>query len=453
VAVLRLSRDNSLPDSLLQIPQLAEHALGDPCFPSLASILGAGCPFVASATLPPMIDWELLLETISARSGEIVDFTRELVAIPTENPPGRAYPECVASIERRLADLGLPVELVELAPDRTAVISCAGHGPTFYLHGHYDVVPASVPGQFVPAIQGTRLRGRGSADMKAGIASMVFALAALSATELAGRVELVLVPDEETGGELGSRRLLELGRLGRKGVGAIVGEPTSGVIWNAHRGAITVRVSVTGRGSHVGLQHRGVNAFEAAIPILSALAELKEEVEQRRTSFHVKPEAARASILMLGGEVRGGHQFNVVPERFSFSVERRFNPEEELEVERARLLAVIDEAAPPGVDVRVLQEGGSSRVVERAGLVGGLQSAIQRVTGDRASCELCPGLLESRFYAAAGVPAVAYGPGELEVAHGPHESVELERLTECAQIYALTAVEVLAGMGASPGIG
>jgi len=83
----------------------------------------------------------------------------------------------------------------------------------------------------------------------------------------------------------------------------------------------------------VALQHEGRNAFEGALPILAEPRELKAEIEKHRTSFVMDPDAAKRSILMLGGEVTGGRQFNTVPEHFSFTVERRFNPEEELETE------------------------------------------------------------------------------------------------------------------------
>jgi succinyl-diaminopimelate desuccinylase len=386
-----------------------------------------------------------LLAAIDGSANEMADLAHALVAVPTENPPGTAYEECVSLLEERVTDLGLRAERVALSPTRTALVAGFGDGPAFILHGHYDVVPASVPGQFTPRTEAGRLIGRGSADMKGGIASMAYAAAALSTVELPGRVELVLVPDEETGGVEGTGRLAAMGRLGRDGVGAIVAEPTSGSIWNGSRGAVTLRVTVRGRPAHVGLQFRGVNAFEKAIPILDALKALKDDVETRRTSFTIRPDVARASILMLGGEVRGGHQFNLVPDRFSFTVERRFNPEEDLAAERDRLLGTVREATPRGVEVEVevLQEAPSSGVPEDDALVRSLSSVVEERAGKPPYCELCPGLLETRFYAEAGVPAVAYGPGDLEVAHGPDESVSLRRVLECAGIYALTAWRAL----------
>lgn len=386
---------------------------------------------------------------IAKMSDRIADLTRRLVAIPTENPPGRSYGECVELLKTELKNLGLPSEVIDVPGGgehpRYVLLSGIGSGSTVFLHGHYDVVPANRAGQFDPIIASGRIEARGASDMKGGIAAMVYALSALQSEDLPGRVELVLVPDEETGGNLGSGYLFRSKRLGRDGIGAIIGEPTSGVVWNASRGALTLRVGIKGRSAHVGLQHKGRNAFEGALPILYALQEMKAKVEKHRTAFGIEPEEAAHSILMLGGEVVGGHQFNTVPEHFSFTVERRFNPEEELEVERKRLFEVIDRASPDNVDVEVnvIQEGGSYATDVDGELSRALVESIEEVTGKRPPFELCPGLLEVRFYAQRRVPALAYGPGLLSVSHGPDEYVEVARLVECAEIYALTALKQL----------
>ncbi len=115
----------------------------------------------------------------------------------------------------------------------------------------------------------------------------------------------------------------------------LTAEPTSGVIWNANRGAVTLRITTRGKHAHVGLQHPGVNAFEQMLVAASALRELKAEVEQRETRFALEPPEARRSILMMGGRVEGGTGFNAVPAECSFTVDRRINPEEDLETERS----------------------------------------------------------------------------------------------------------------------
>ena len=199
---------------------------------------------------------------------EMVDFTSELMAVASENPPGSGYPDCVRVIESRLRALGLPCERVAYRPGRgerdgsgaTVVQSGIGAGRrTLYFSGHYDVVPVTVPGQCTPVLRGKTLFGRGSADMKGGLASMLYAAVALQRLRvpLDGRVGLVFVPDEETGGRRGSGFLAATRRLGVNGIGMLTPEPTSGVVWNANRGALTVRVTVHGREAHVGLLHQG----------------------------------------------------------------------------------------------------------------------------------------------------------------------------------------------------
>jgi acetylornithine deacetylase/succinyl-diaminopimelate desuccinylase-like protein len=148
---------------------------------------------------------------------------------------------------------------------------------------------------------------------------------------------------------------------------------------------------------------------------------------------------------MLGGRVEGGTNFNVVPESCTFTVERRFNPEEDLETEKARLLALFEQARQQGIqlEVEVLQEGPSCGVSEDHPVARALAETIEALTGKRPAFEMCPGLLETRWYARKGIPAFAYGPGFLEVAHGPNEVVEIERIYQHTLIYALVAARLL----------
>jgi acetylornithine deacetylase/succinyl-diaminopimelate desuccinylase-like protein len=256
---------------------------------------------------------------------------------------------------------------------------------------------------------------------------------------------LTLVPNEETGGEGGSAWLAAQGRLGRSGIGMLLAEPTSGVVWNANRGAITLRVRVLGKSAHVGLQHQGENAFERMHRVVERLQELKQKVEERTTHFNIGADQARHSILMLGGQSGGGTNFNVVPAECWFTVDRRINPEEDLEEEKAKLIAVLERRKREGIPLEweILQEGQSSACREEEPLGEALARSIRAVTGEAPRFEMCPGLLEIRFYAAQGVPAYAYGPGLLSVAHGPDEYVDLRKMTDCAAIYALTAIEML----------
>jgi succinyl-diaminopimelate desuccinylase len=363
----------------------------------------------------------------------MIALTSELVAIPSENPPGNSYAESIQLLSRWLRELGFNDTRVE----GECVLSFAGEGErTLYFSGHYDVVPAQSRSQFEPSVKGANLFGRGSSDMKSGLAAMLYAALVLRDGGFLrdGRVGLVFVPDEETAGPRGSRYLSDRGLLGQNAIGMLTPEPTGGVIWNANRGAITLEITVKGKSAHVGRQHEGVNAFERMLTVAQAFQALKSEVE-----------SAQRSILMLGGRSESGTNFNVVPDYASFTVDRRINPEEDFDEEKRRLFAVLDRARGEGIDleVEVLQEGRSCAVSEDGPVGRALAQAVEQVTGRAPRFEMCPGLLEIRFYAERGIPAFAYGPGLLTVSHGPNEFVPVARIVDCAQIYALTAAKLL----------
>ena len=376
------------------------------------------------------------------RPEQIVTFARDLVAIPTENPPGAAYDECVARICAELESLAIDHELVETGDDETrrqVILASVGEsGPLLYLHGHYDVVPAFGPDQFEPRVEDGRLVGRGSSDMKGGLAAIVHA--ARPAAEAGARIGLVIVPDEETGGRLGAERLAGLGRLDRSAAGAIVAEPTWGTIWHACRGAFTLRVRVRGRPAHVGLHYEGANAFEAAVEVAVTLRELEQALRGRRSGldFSSPDDRARESIMLVGGVSGGGTNFNIVPAEFRFTIDRRPNPEENYDEAKQELLDLLASVRGRGVELdwEVLQDAPSAITAARSDFVQAVAAAVTAVTGTAPTVTCCPGVLETRVYQQLGIPAVAFGPGLIERMHGPDEDVPIVNLVDAAAIYA-----------------
>jgi succinyl-diaminopimelate desuccinylase len=387
-----------------------------------------------------------LLARVQAYREAMIDLTARLIAIPTQNPPGDCYSEALQLLQAHLLNLGFENTRLE----GHCLLSFLGVGkPTLYFSGHYDVVPAQSPSQFLPVKKDAKLFGRGSSDMKSGLAAMIYAAKALSDCGLPrnGRIGLVFVPDEETAGPRGSRYLADRGLLGQNAIGMLTPEPTGGVIWNANRGAITLKITIKGKSAHVGRQREGLNAFEQMLHVTGALSKLKGEVEERSTNYHIAPGALRRSILMMGGQCQSGTNFNVVPETCTFTVDRRLNPEEDFQTEKQRILSILEDARKKGIqlEVETLQEGVSSGVSEHNNVGQDLARSIKEITGREPQFEMCPGLLETRFYAERGIPAFAYGPGLLTVSHGPNEFVPLERIVQCASVYALTAANLLSG--------
>jgi succinyl-diaminopimelate desuccinylase len=390
---------------------------------------------------------------LGERAEEMATLVETLVRIPTENPPGRELGRCAGVLCDAMERLGFSPELIELAPSGSLegpaiVRGSAGDGPeVVYYHGHFDVVPAQSPGQFVPERRDGRIVGRGSADMKGGLVSMLYGAAAARELGLLDGRSIVFhfVCDEETGSTAGSGHLRDAGLIDPGAVAMLTAEPTGGAIWHACRGAITLRVRTSGREAHVGYVHEGVNAFEHMIRIAEPLTALSHTLLEQRTSFPVGSEEAAGSMLVVGGQAGAGAGFNVVPGSAWFSVDRRFNPEEELDEELARLTGTIDEAAEAAgaqVEIEVLQAQPSGSTDQDHPAARALARCVEAVEGEPASFQLCPGVLDTRWYSQLGIPAFAYGGGRLDVSHGPEEYIEEAALRRCAAVYALFAGQV-----------
>jgi acetylornithine deacetylase/succinyl-diaminopimelate desuccinylase-like protein len=378
---------------------------------------------------------------LDGRAEEMAALVDALVRVPTENPPGRELGRCAALLRDAMEGMGFSPELIELAPagglEAPAVVRGAvGDGPApVYFHGHYDVVPAQSAAQFEPRRGDGRIVGRGTADMKGGLVAMLYgAAAARDLGRLDGRrIVLHFVCDEETGSTVGSGHLRAAGLIDPHAAAMLTAEPTGGVIWHASRGAITLRVRTFGREAHAGYADEGDNAFEHMIRIAEPLTGLARELH------------AAGSMLVVGGQAGAGAGFNVVPGSAWFSVDRRFNPEEDLDRELARLTELIERAADAAgarVEVEVLQAQPAASTDERHPVARSVAGCVAAVEARPPRFLLCPGVLETRWYAQLGIPAFAYGCGRLDVSHGPDEYVDEAALLRCAAVYALFAARI-----------
>jgi succinyl-diaminopimelate desuccinylase len=387
------------------------------------------------------------------RAEEMAALLEALVRVPTENPPGRELGRCAIVLRDALDRLGFAPELIELGSGESLeapaiVRGTVGSGAELvYYHGHFDVVPAQSPSQFEPRRRDGKIIGRGTADMKGGLVSMLYGAAAARELGLLDRRRIVFhfVCDEETGSTVGSGHLREAGLIDRDAIAMLTAEPTGGVIWHAARGAITLRVRTTGREAHVGYLHEGLNAFEHMIRIAEPLTSLSHELLDSRTSFPVESEEAAGSMLVVGGQAAAGAGFNVVPGSAWFSVDRRFNPEEDLDRELARLTGMINEAARSAgaqVEIEILQAQPSGSTDQDDPAAQTLGRCAELVEGTLPAFQLCPGVLDTRWYSQLGIPAFAYGGGRLDVSHGPDEFIDEAAMRRCAAVYALFAAQI-----------
>lgn len=392
---------------------------------------------------------DFIAAAVASRTDELIRLTKEFVSFPTENPPGTELRPCQEWIYRQLDDYEIPYQVADSSlsggEHRTIVATVGEPGPTMYFHGHYDVVPAFSTDQFEAVEVDGSLRGRGTCDMKGGLMAMLIAAIVHREAGGGGRIKIVFVPDEETGGVNGSERLEELGILdSSNAVGAIVAEPSFPDLWYAARGAFTVEVTVSGRPAHVGLHYTGVNALLEAHAAIADLIDYGDQVALHRTELRIEPEAARASIMLIGGTSGGGTNFNIVPDEFTFTIDRRPNPDEDYDQAKAGLLARLDRLARHHpLTYTILQDVDPAFTEPNDALIASVERSVERTSGRHARLSMCPGCLETRVYSRAGIPAVAYGPGPMDVMHAPDEHVPIVNLIEACTVYAHVLHEYL----------
>lgn len=392
---------------------------------------------------------------LEPRTDEMAALLTKLVAVDTENPPGRGLGRCATMLWEAMADLGLGPEIIELAPsngleDPRIVRGMVGGGAkVIYFHGHFDVVPVQDRNQFHAERRDGKIIGRGTADMKGGIVSMLYGAAVAKELGLLGDGSIVihLVCDEETGSVVGSGHLRKAGLIDHKALAMVTAEPSAGSVWNAARGAVSLRVTLRGKEAHVGQANLGVNAFQHMVRVAAPLEAYAREMMDKHTGFNMDGNDGRGSMIVVGGMTGSGSTFNLVPGSAWFTVDSRYNPEEDIEAELATMTRIINEAAAEaGADVTIevtqFQPAAGTDESHPAGVA--LARCIDEVQGTPAKFEMCPGVLEIRWYAQLGIPAFGYGAGRLDVSHGPNESIDEAEMRRCAAVYALYANSMLA---------
>ncbi len=323
------------------------------------------------------------------------------------------------------------------------------------LSGHLDIVPyAGQPGwtrdPLRLAFEGERVFGRGSSDMKVFLAQCVDAAFELDVERLRRPLVLLFTSDEEIGC-LGAQRLVPdlpalLGEIPQPAL-AWIGEPTSWQVFHAHKGIVAFAVSVRGRGGHSSIPSAGVNAIAVAARALASVGELQAELRQRaRAEFaRVFPDAPYTTLNF--GTIQGGTASNMIAERCQFTVSYRPLPDEDP-------LAVYREARAR-IEARAQHDWGSDLAAEVAvsealvapGLLSPTGTALEGVLRERfaASALLgAPFCTDGGRFAAGGIASLICGPGDLEQAHQPDESVSLAAF-ESGTEHILRVVDRLCG--------
>ncbi|MFQ5764853.1 MAG: M20 family metallopeptidase, partial [Rhodospirillales bacterium] len=240
-----------------------------------------------------------------------LELTRELIRFDTVNPPGNERP-CAEHLGRMLEDAGFSVTYHDFAEGRTSLVARAGGGdkPPLCFTGHIDTVPlGAMPWSkdpFAADVEGDRLYGRGSSDMKSGVAAFVFAMVELMPQLADGPgVVLVITAGEETGCE-GAFQLAGLGDvLGRAGA-IVVAEPSANYPFVGHKGALWLKARSRGVTAHGSMPERGINAIYKAARAITRLEDF---------DFNVARHEVLGKPTLNVGTVEGGMNINSVPDQ------------------------------------------------------------------------------------------------------------------------------------------
>lgn len=368
--------------------------------------------------------------------GDALALTRALVEIDSRNPslvPGGPGERAVAErLGEVLTDWGFTVDLLEARPGRPNVLARIGGGVggrSLLLNGHLDTV--GVEGMshdpWAAIERDGRLFGRGSADMKAGIAAMCAAAVRAAEHGLGGEVIIAAVIDEEFESH-GTRHLLESGVTAHA---AIVTEPTGLAIATAHRGFAWADLTVTGRAAHGSRYDLGVDAIIGMAHLLTELDAYHRESLVSRTH----PLLGHASLH--AGIIAGGTGISTYPDRCTVSVERRTLPGErgadfigEVEAAIARVRARF-----PTIDADVV--GGLTQEPNDVPADHPLVAALQAAAASAGTSTVLEGLscwTDAALLSAAGIPAVCFGPGDIALAHAAEEFVPTDEVTRATAI-------------------
>jgi succinyl-diaminopimelate desuccinylase len=380
----------------------------------------------------------------------VVELAAALVRIRSVHDPeaGTAEEPAARLVEETMRGFGWEPEVVEVAPGRPNVVAVVdgggGPGPTFMLEGHTDVVTegAREAWSFDPyagdVVDG-RLRGRGSADMKGGVAAMIHGARALQLSgPFPGRVVVAALVDEE-GLMLGAKHFAQTALAGEID-GAVCCEPEAGEVCPVSKGAIRIRVTFTGVMAHGAMPHQGRNPLPVAARFLDGVARLEAVVQAEHGEHPLLGHAYLTPTVLRGGDPE---QVNVIPAVAVACLDVRTVPGVDHDdlVTRVRALAEdVGRADGVSAELTVLDDRPPVDTPADHPLVTALAAAHEAVTGQEAVLGGVPGATDGTILTRdAGIPTVVYGPGGKWIAHQADEYVEVDDIVRCAHVYAEAA--------------
>ena len=402
------------------------------------------------------------------KSGELVQLVSDLIQIPSENPTGTQR-QVVDFVEKYLADAGIDYEEVGENPDFPCIVAKMGtdDGFSIILNGHLDVVPAGDRSQwdfdpFSGEVTDKLILGRGTSDMKAGVAGLLYAMKILKEANapLKGNIRLHLVSDEESGGEYGSTWLCENGYAADADA-CLIAEPTSSNdIEIGQKGGLHIILKAAGKSAHGSLGgFKGDNAILKMAKVLDKLPRLTTiEGHFKDSQLHALENSIRSTEEKVGekgvgevirhvsanvGIIQGGTRPNMVPDYCEAIVDVRLPigvDHKEIEDMMAQIVA---ESGVEGITYDMLWKSEGNYTDEDDVIVQTVKKNAEAIWGQEVIPAYQWASSDARAYRAAGIPTIQYGPSNTEGIHSYNENVDIEDVVNAGQIYVLSLCDML----------
>jgi len=374
----------------------------------------------------------------------VIDFLRSILAINTENPPGNEEP-VARLIADRLMPLGFEIEFFEPEPKRTslmAVLRGEGGGRSLVMNGHIDIGPIGEGWTRDPLageIEDGKIYGRGTGDMKSGIAAMVCAAEAVITSGIRRRGDLYLtfVADESSGGHRGSGYLVRSAKIDAD-VG-VVCEPSGGHIGIAHSGVVWLSVAVSGKSGQAMNPTSGINAISCAARVITALDRDLPQILKEKHHPHL-PDPSFSF-----GTINGGIKTNVIADRCTFTIDRRIIPGETAEevIDQVRTIAersILGSGASVSVTADMVVE--ASEIDPDLPIIDECKRALAQVVDMEPMVGGSGGFADAHWFTNdLGIPTVMFGPwylhfGEGSISDIPDEYNYVEDIIAGTAVYA-----------------
>ena len=421
------------------------------------------------------MDQSKFRQRVEDKREELISLTQDLVKIPTVNPPGEFYSDCVEYLNKRFKSKGFDTQIIRAIgtpgdtdryPRQNIVANISnGEGPCVHFNSHIDVVAVGsgwTQPPFEGKVVGDKIYGRGSCDMKGGLAASIIAVE--SYLELnpnfAGSIELSGTADEETGGYGGVGYLAEKGILAKPRIDhVIIPEPLNkDRICLGHRGVWWAEIETLGKIAHGSMPFDGDSAIRHMHALLDRFEkELYPILKSKKTDMPVVPDGAKESTLNINS-IHGGEseEFEGLPsplvaDSCRIIIDRRFLIEEKLEDVKQEVSSILEDLTTDRkgflFKLRDLFEVIPSLTPEEAPVVQAVKRAVNEVMGSPPEMVVSPGTYDQKHIDRIGKleDCIAYGPGILTLAHQADEYVNISDMIDSACVMGLALDDLLHG--------